>query len=898
MSNDNPNPISATTRSKTGSLRSEEEQRTKYLRVDDPVDTKKRTNIPKRGETVNPDIPDLRSPGFQGYRDREIPAHIRVKSEPGIDVIERPVPVDLDITQGSATSFNTANDSLDLLNESQILDESINELDKTVEEAGVNLQDITSDSNWTRLAADLSQSFSNLGLNSPANVTVRQGGSVLRQSELSPALRPVPPNTLGGRGNTPLIREPKFIVTTVATNPTNSIVTNTITDTQEGVNTGNIDESEVDNLPDLETVDTPNTNTNMADPNATVEEPKPADQVLDELQTARADLASIELRINRGHAELSNLLNEVAKNRDELLTTNGQLRDGMAKFRDMQGQLQDIQDKIANAQAAADALAAGPSGTSGKGKGKGKNTVAPSVTPSVASSVAPSRASSISGMREQGLPSILASLAKPVKVLAETVLHDPEQSRAQGYLQQLTAANIWQQLKEDRVIQGHEDKMDVMLNMIANLTNSVEKIRKDHQTSVKSMVEKTTPLLPNPNYPVANASDELYTKAVQSMMNSVKTTERSFTFRDQPYNFLLECCSHANAVASNFGLSQMQQFNLILSFIPSTSDQFIELKEMNDLHQLFRFANLNSSTSLTRGEAETQLEQWHLDTSSSEALATCISKLKRLIAEVAGAEHKGNNRYVYIEACKKCRREKLPAFILRGLDEARLRMDEEHQVDALHAILLAALKPMVGYKQKQATPMIQKSEAEVMMNSTVEYEGPKQSQGQQGQGKKGQVQGKNKKKGKFSKGGKRQPTYTVVKPYPTNLPVTMGGGNTLSKHFEQWFENHCWKCGKSNHKGLNCLKYPNNNVMTLCKICRRGLHDQCKQGERVNSNQTSNASSRSNTPGPGKGKGKGKGGGGWNKKGGSKQAKGVTDQDIRIHMLEQQVNLLCMNMYG
>ena len=160
-----------------------------------------------------------------------------------------------------------------------------------------------------------------------SNVTVRQGGSVLRQSELSPALRPVPPNTLGGRGNTPLIREPKFIVTTAATNPINPTGTNTVTDTQEGVNTGNIDESEVDNLPDLETVETPNTNTNMADPNATVEEPKPADQVLDELQTARADLASIELRINRGHAELSNLLNEVAKNRDELLTTNGQLRE-------------------------------------------------------------------------------------------------------------------------------------------------------------------------------------------------------------------------------------------------------------------------------------------------------------------------------------------------------------------------------------------------------------------------------------------------------------------------------------------------------------------------------------------------------------------------------------------
>ena len=93
------NPNSVGTRSKTGNLRSEEEQRTKYLRVTDPVDTKRRTNIPKRGETINPDIPDLKSPGFQGYRDREIPAHLRVKTEPGIDVIERPVPIDLDTTQ-------------------------------------------------------------------------------------------------------------------------------------------------------------------------------------------------------------------------------------------------------------------------------------------------------------------------------------------------------------------------------------------------------------------------------------------------------------------------------------------------------------------------------------------------------------------------------------------------------------------------------------------------------------------------------------------------------------------------------------------------------------------------------------------------------------------------------
>ena len=128
---------------------------------------------------------------------------------------------------------------------------------------------------------------------------------------------------------------------------------------------------------------------------------------------SRADLASIELRIDRGRTELNNLLNEIAKSRNELITTSADLRDGLTQYRTMQQQIKEIEAKIADAQAAVDSLAAGPSGTSGKGKGKGKNTVASSVAPSVASSVAPSRASSISGMREQGLPSILASLAKP-----------------------------------------------------------------------------------------------------------------------------------------------------------------------------------------------------------------------------------------------------------------------------------------------------------------------------------------------------------------------------------------------------------------------------------------------------------------------------------------------------
>ena len=295
---------------------------------------------------------------------------------------------------------------------------------------------------------------------------------------------------------------------------------------------------------------------------------------------------------------------------------------------------------------------------------------------------------------------------------------------------------------KDKVIQTQSDKLDLMMNMMINLTASVDKIEREQTTSVKSLVEKPQSLYPNEVYAVDDVADDIYIKAASAMANMVKTTERSMSFKESPYNYVLELCGNSNAVASNYGLSKNQQRLLILSHVPATSDVYKELKDLQTLDSLFHFTNISASATLTRGEAETQLESWHLDVSTSETMTASISRLKRLILEVAGKEYSGNHRFLYTEVVKKIRHEKLPAWALRSLDECRVRMEQEDSVDKLHAILLASLKPLVGHKPKTA-PVIKRTEAEVMMNSEVEYEGPSKNQNRQSR-----PQGKGKAKGK------------------------------------------------------------------------------------------------------------------------------------------------------
>ena len=145
-------------------------------------------------------------------------------------------------------------------------------------------------------------------------------------------------------------------------------------------------------------------------------------------------------------------------------------------------------------------------------------------------------------------------------------------SDLEGYLDELSAKNIWAEMLKDKVIQTQSDKLDLMMTMMLNLTASVDKIEREQTTSVKSLVEKPQSLYPNEVYAVDDVADDIYIKAASAMANMVKTTERSMSFKESPYNYVLELCGNSNAVASNYGLSKNQQRLLILSHVPATSD--------------------------------------------------------------------------------------------------------------------------------------------------------------------------------------------------------------------------------------------------------------------------------------------------------------------------------------
>ena len=103
-----------------------------------------------------------------------------------------------------------------------------------------------------------------------------------------------------------------------------------------------------------------------------------------------------------------------------------------------------------------------------------------------------------------GMPSVLANLAKPIKLVAQSTMSaDPNKlQKAEGYLGELSAKNIWAEMLKDKVIQTQSDKLDLMMSMMLNLTASVDKIEREQTTSVKSLVEKPQSLYPNEVYAV------------------------------------------------------------------------------------------------------------------------------------------------------------------------------------------------------------------------------------------------------------------------------------------------------------------------------------------------------------------------------------------------------------
>lgn len=194
---------------------------------------------------------------------------------------------------------------------------------------------------------------------------------------------------------------------------------------------------------------------------------------------------------------------------------------------------------------------------------------------------------------------------------------------------------------------------------------------------------------------------------------------------------------------------------------------------------------------------------------------------------------------------RRVKREKLPAYIDRNLEEARIKIEQEHDPIVLHEIFLAAMKGAVTWRTKPT--IVHQTHLEEpeppkqppAQTPAVTYQKPTKPKNPNPKKKteenKNKARGRdrdnvNNNRGKDDKSRSRsRGRATMVKQWPENKPYHSKNGNKLSRECELWFDGHCFRCGHSSHQGGDCRIYPDRTtILTLCSTCRSGFHEVCK----------------------------------------------------------------------
>ena len=71
-------------------------------------------------------------------------------------------------------------------------------------------------------------------------------------------------------------------------------------------------------------------------------------------------------------------------------------------------------------------------------------------------------------------------------------------------------------------------------------------------------------------------------------------------------------------------------------------------------------------------------------------------------------------------------------------------------------------------------------------------------------------------------------SFLTIPPWPPGKKYLGANVKNLSREFEEAFKNARYHCGYTSHKAQDCRIYPNSTIISLCTICRNGLHDMCK----------------------------------------------------------------------
>lgn len=478
-----------------------------------------------------------------------------------------------------------------------------------------------------------------------------------------------------------------------------------------------------------------------------------------------------------------------------------------------------------------------------------------------------------------GLHQIFRNVTRPIGFLNHPETRDdPElRERSKEYLKRVSYHAVSQAVKADTY--ELYNKIRSQDELLRRCMDKIDRLELNTKATSRAQIEKRGAVYPNPDhtYPDDYAPEDTYAKAVLSLKAAVGTIEKQTQFSTEPFNYMLELCSESNKIASTYGLTKDQQLKMIMNFVPGTDPVFEIFSDYQKLDDVFEVISAMSTKILTRSELEAQVNAWKLDHSSLTKLNYSLVQLMSLLKKMGG--EKASDPEFFQKVITRLKLEKLPNFVVRQLDEAFVSLVHGEKLLDSFQVILGPLKSMVklpiagqnGGKAHVHTINTDGEGAEKQQQQAyyppapqfvhVPYPMTAQSTTQQGT-----VPKQKAKKGKQAKAinncnqvtqqpqvnpkqsvsqngtpkkrpNKGKPNW--VEQWPEGKQYISKNGNQLTREFETWFADFCFRCGHASHKGTDCRIYPDRmTILSLCSICRQGLHDVCRS-KRFNKAQLS-----------------------------------------------------------
>jgi hypothetical protein len=213
-----------------------------------------------------------------------------------------------------------------------------------------------------------------------------------------------------------------------------------------------------------------------------------------------------------------------------------------------------------------------------------------------------------------------------------------------------------------------------------------------------------------------------------------------------------------------------------------------------------------------------------------------LAVLKSLLMDINPGKFEMRNRsQLYIAMARQINRQKLTPWVYRSMEEVILKLEQENDESEMYSMILAVVKGLI--KNTHFVPITHGIDSAFSNFDGLNQEATTSKSTGNGTKPKQKAKKTKKEKSSSSEPSKREKTsarsrsssrFRIVAKWPLDKTYLNKSGNALTKECEKHFLGFCFKCGYGNHTADACRIYDSKLVLTLCQICQRGFHDQCR----------------------------------------------------------------------